>query len=290
MSLVLQLVSEAQVSLTGTLTFGSPTVTGLSSTASLVVGQVVEGTGVPDGTLVQSIDSTTQVTLTQNAQANGATALSFLLEPVSLAQAKNQLRFESSFTNDDALIAGKLSTARRMCETHVKRSFLATTWLANFDSFPFGGGYYNRMLRQFYGAFPGSMGATFPGFLPTNTGIIEMPRSDLITVNSVSYYDSNGNFQALSPTVYNVETGAPGRLAPAYGEIWPTTLPRVGAVQINFTSGYGTSASSVPANVKEAILLLLTFLYENRGDANEEMPDAVAHVLCAGGVDWGGYA
>jgi hypothetical protein len=178
MAVTLRVVTEASVGLTGTLTFGSAAVTGLAATSALVVGQVVQGAGLPDGTLVQSIDSTSQVTLTANAQANGATPLTFLLEPVTLAQAKAQLRVEVA--DDDVLIARLIGAARRVCETHTKRAFLATTFDALWDSFPFGGGYYNRSLRQFYGAFPGAMGATFPGFLPTSTGILELPRADLI--------------------------------------------------------------------------------------------------------------
>ena len=286
MSVVVQLITPPSVALTGTLTFGSAAVTGLSSTASLAVGQFVQGTGVPDQTLIASIDSTSQVTLTSTAQANGSTSLTFLVEPVTLAQAKSQLRVD--ITDDDVLIAKKIATARGMCEAFVKRSFLNTVWQAQWDSFPFGGGYYNRSLRQFYGAFPGAMGATFPGFLPTNTGIIESPWAELRSVQSITYYDSSGNFITLDPSVYNVEQGAPGRIAPAYGMIWPTTQPRVGCVTIQFTAGYGASPSNVPAEAKEAILLLTTYLYENRGDADVALPDAVQRVLSR--ADWGGYS
>lgn len=58
----------------GTLTSGSPTVTGLSSTTSIVLRSVVtdSGTVVPTGTQVKSIDSTSQVTLSANASGNAS--------------------------------------------------------------------------------------------------------------------------------------------------------------------------------------------------------------------------
>ncbi len=285
MGVVVQVTSEASTVLTGTLTFGSAVVTGLSSTAALVVGQFVQGTGVPSDTLVSSIDSPTQVTLTSNAQANGATSLSFMQEPVTLARAKSQLRVD--ITDDDVLIAYKLSAARRVCETYVKRAFLPTVFTAFWDSFPFGGGYYNRMLRQFYGAFPGASGATFPGFLPTNTGIIQLPRADLRSVGSINYLDSNGNPQTLDPSNYVVETGAPGRIGPSVGKIWPVTYPEIAAVNVVFTAGY-SSVQAVPSCAGEAILLLLTHMYENRGEQSVEMPAAIAALLSP--LDWGGYA
>jgi hypothetical protein len=43
-----------------------------------VSGQPVEGVGIPAGTLIGSVNSPSQVTLTQGAQASGATALQFL--------------------------------------------------------------------------------------------------------------------------------------------------------------------------------------------------------------------
>ena len=64
-------------SFTGTVTSGSPVVTGLSPvTTTLTVGMATSGPGIPAGTTILSVDSTTQVTLSNNATANG-TALVF---------------------------------------------------------------------------------------------------------------------------------------------------------------------------------------------------------------------
>ena len=64
---------------TGTLTMGSASVTGLSSTTGLVVGQTVTGTvtGILlPGTKIQSIDSSTDtITLSSDAIANGSQSL-----------------------------------------------------------------------------------------------------------------------------------------------------------------------------------------------------------------------
>ena len=65
--------------LTGTLTSGSPTVTGISSTSNLLVGMPALvavasntpnfGTIIPSGTTIASVDTASQVTLSQNATA-----------------------------------------------------------------------------------------------------------------------------------------------------------------------------------------------------------------------------
>ena len=50
-----------------------------------------------------------------------------------------------------------------------------------------------------------------------------------------------------------------------YGGQWPATLAEAQAVVIRFICGYADSAD-IPAEVKAAILLKLSDLYENRGD------------------------
>ncbi len=66
------------VSITGSITNGSATVTGLSSTASLAVGMPVSGLGIPLGTDILTINSGSSITLTNNATAtNTSAALTF---------------------------------------------------------------------------------------------------------------------------------------------------------------------------------------------------------------------
>jgi hypothetical protein len=60
-------------------TSGSPIITNMSDQVEVTIGDEVSGAGIPDGTRVLSIDSATQVTLTQNATATatGITAYHF---------------------------------------------------------------------------------------------------------------------------------------------------------------------------------------------------------------------
>lgn len=62
---------------TGTLTSGSPEVTGLSSVQNIVLGGAVTGVGIPAGTTVQTV-SGTGLTLSQNATASGLQTLSIV--------------------------------------------------------------------------------------------------------------------------------------------------------------------------------------------------------------------
>jgi hypothetical protein len=67
----------------GTLTSGSPIVTGLAATSDLTLGQPVSGTGVPGGATVLSIDASNQIHLSANASASGSPLLTFTNQKLS---------------------------------------------------------------------------------------------------------------------------------------------------------------------------------------------------------------
>lgn len=67
---------------TGTTASASAVVTAMSNTTNLFAGMGVTGTGIPANTNILSVDSSSQVTLTNNATANGAgVSLTFYQNP-----------------------------------------------------------------------------------------------------------------------------------------------------------------------------------------------------------------
>jgi fibronectin-binding autotransporter adhesin len=68
-----------QASVSGTRTTGSPVITfsGMDSTVDLFVGQAVSGTGIPADAVIASIDSHTQITLSDNATSDGTSTCTF---------------------------------------------------------------------------------------------------------------------------------------------------------------------------------------------------------------------
>lgn len=79
--------------------------------------------------------------------------------------------------------------------------------------------------------------------------------------------DVDGAAGTVSAGDYVVDTDEePGRVVLKSGETWPAVVLREAAgVRVRFTAGYG-NASAVPAPIKQAILLLVGSLYENRED------------------------
>jgi len=181
-------------------------------------------------------------------------------EPVSLDEAKLHLKLASGVTSppsthpDDAIIVSLIETSRIWCESFQHRSYITQTWTLYLDRFPSG--------RQ-----------------------IEIPLPPLQQISSLSYKDENDTLQIVSfldtsgSAVFETDdyiidvASEPGRLCIKNGRSWPNTSCNVQAVQLQFIAGYG-AAADVPKNMKSAILLKLSDLYENRGDAERQFVTA----------------
>ena len=77
MSLYIPRIEWNDQSVTGTLTSGSPTISGITSTTGINAGMIVNGTGIPSDAVVLS-KTATSVTLNQNATLSGTYAANYL--------------------------------------------------------------------------------------------------------------------------------------------------------------------------------------------------------------------
>jgi uncharacterized phiE125 gp8 family phage protein len=162
------------------------------------------------------------------------------VEPISLSDAKAHLKIDT--TDDDALVIRLIAAARARAEWHTGRAMITQAWTLWLDCWPL-------------------------------AGTIELPLPPLQSVVSVTTYAPNDAATVMSPTLYTVDTAsAPARLALKPGAAPPVNLRAINGIAIAFTAGYGDGADAVPPLLKQAILSLLAFLYENRGEAPAELP------------------
>lgn len=159
------------------------------------------------------------------------------LEPVTLREAKDHLRLEHDL--DDLRVLSCMRAARMYAEKICWRGFLKQTYQLVESGFPDDDG------------------------LPFEQQGVELPRGNLVSITSVTYVDTAGATQTMAPADYvadqNVE---PGRLRIAYGKVWPSTRDQFDAVKVTYLVGW--DAVEVPEPVKQALLLLVAQMYENR--------------------------
>ena len=154
-------------------------------------------------------------------------------EPISLAEAKLNLRVDGN--DEDTLISRLISVARRYCEREGRMTIPRATLKMTLDAFPCG---------------------TVP---------LLIPNPPLVSVSSIAYVDTSGTAQTWAAENYKVVAAGmcEGRLAPAYGQIWPAARREIGAVEITYLAGYA-DAGSIPATTIQAMHLLIGHWYANR--------------------------
>ena len=166
---------------------------------------------------------------------------------VSTADMKLHLRVDN--TTEDTLIATLVTAATRLSEAQTRRAFLSQVWEMYLDCFP------------------------------ADDVYIALPRSPIITLDSIKYQDEDDAQQTFADSNYKMDdiTSAPPRISLKKDSSWPDTIDELGVVVIRFTAGYGTAATSVPAEAIAAIKLIVGNLFENRenvsvGAAANEIP------------------
>lgn len=164
--------------------------------------------------------------------------LSVTTEPASEPVSYNDFAQHAALAQDDQAeyCVNLLKAARQHVELYLNRTLINTVYALKLDRFPRDG------------------------------WVIRPPRPPLISIASITYTDIAGATQTWSSSDYQVDTAIePGRVFPAYNEAWPDTRTDTSnAVTVNYTGGYGTAASDVPAGIRQAILLLASQWYEFR--------------------------
>lgn len=91
----------------------------------------------------------------------------------------------------------------------------------------------------------------------------------LISVTSITYYDTNNVQQTLATSVYAAFSDASGPFFKLKdSQSWPSTFYRDDAVRVTWKAGFGATADFVPADLKHAMLVLIGHWFENREMVN----------------------
>jgi uncharacterized phiE125 gp8 family phage protein len=158
------------------------------------------------------------------------------VEPITLVEAQSHLKV----SGESDYLTSLIKTARVMIERYLNRSLILQTWTA----------YSHRWCDE-----------------------LCLPYPPLLSVTSVKYYDLNGTLQTLADTNYWLNNKTePAKINYVY-DFTPPELQygRPNSIEVVFTAGYlasGTDAqkqAAVPDPIKHAMKVLLTDMYEHRG-------------------------
>lgn len=154
--------------------------------------------------------------------------------PVIVAEARDHCDYDSS--DRDNYFRQLIKAAMKTVERWEWRSLITQTLEIRLDAFPTG-----------------------------KDDVIYVPRPRLISVTSINYVDTTGTTQTLSSSLYSTDVySEPGRIKPAYGQVWPTTRSStMNAVTIEVEAGYGPAHANVPEDTHQLIYLLVKHFWDN---------------------------
>jgi len=123
--------------------------------------------------------------------------------------------------------------------------------------------------------------------LPYFLNRMDINRTPVSNITHVKYYDSDNTIQTLSSGNYTEtvskddssdQSPVGASILPSDSFTYPSTYPRMDAVEIRFEAGYENS-DSVPMAIKQAMFLIIGQLYLNRTDMVYRMPTLSEYLL-----------
>ena len=154
-----------------------------------------------------------------------------VVEPLSLDEVKRHVRICIDDSDQDDYLQDLIAVAREQVEMITWRKLATQTWYAYLDDWPAG-------------------------------NYIELPFGKLQSVTAIKYTDVDGDESTWSNAEYIVGTDyQKGRVTLADGYTWPSeSLYPSNPIEIEFLCG----ELVVPAQVKHAIKMIISELFENR--------------------------
>jgi len=147
---------------------------------------------------------------------------------------------------DDDMILDMQTAAREMCEDFTGLSLVRKTYEVAIDEFP------------------------------EDDGAIELPMPPLVSVTSINVGVTSDALMTSDEYVVD-DYSRPARILPA--TTWPVVTTSTNLVKVRYEAGFGEDSDGgerLPYAARAAILVTLTYLYENRGGEVELPPAAIA--------------
>jgi uncharacterized phiE125 gp8 family phage protein len=163
------------------------------------------------------------------------------IEPVSLDEARAFLRVENY--DDDHVIAALIAGARIHVEAQTRRALITQSWRLTRDAWP-------------------------------PDGRLTVLPAPLQALTAASITDSTGNVTDIDVQAFVPDLGASALI------FAPWALPAPGqiaaGIELDVTVGYGDAAIDVPQALRQAIRMLVSHWYDNRGVVAPGTTQAVA--------------
>lgn len=181
-------------------------------------------------------------------------------EPITVDEARAHLEAQSYYDSDtdpidDDMIENMIATAREACEDFLGLSLTLRTLEVSVDRFPS-----SRRERDIG---------------------IELPFGPAREIVSVRWGEESDD--TLDPEEFFLDRYAPVHKIKPLGASWPVVSAGAQGTQIRYVAGYGNDSNvgdlPMPKVFRSAMLLMVGYLFENRGAEDGALPPGVEALL-----------
>lgn len=108
---------------------------------------------------------------------------------------------------------------------------------------------------------------------------VRLPVWPVASLDGISFFDGVSTI-AEDLSLYTLDRkNGDAWLEPVEGALWPHSVSRPAAIQVDLTVGYGAAPSDVPGPLQVAMIMLAGFLYGERHEASAAMPMGIDLLL-----------
>ncbi len=160
--------------------------------------------------------------------------------PVSVAELKGQSVYEETDSDQTVVLTRCVQAATNAAEAFLNRQLITATYTLKFD-----------WLH--------------------NPIVLPFPPLIAVGATAIAYTDTSGAAQTVSDSLWEIDKDSePGLVLLSFEQSWPTDVrTQHHGITITYTAGYGESPSDVPGNIRHAILMGASDLFEHRDSQSE---------------------
>lgn len=177
--------------------------------------------------------------------------------PVLLDEVKDHLRIDGA--DEDASLGALSATAITLVETYLDMALVDRQVAIYLDTFSVSGE--AQAERWWHGVADGSITE-----LGRATYHVALPIKPVQSIEQVDITVAGGGSVNWGSDNYYLKPGLSPALVRKNGRAWPVPGSKLEGIKISATAGFGPDWNHVPASIRQALLMLVTHLYYNRGD------------------------
>lgn len=134
-----------------------------------------------------------------------------------------------------------------------------------------------QIAEKFTGQVLRAGGDVYDQYFDSWPADMQLDYAPVTGVTHVKYFDASDTEQTLATGYYRFIDFCTPQKVEFTGSL-PSVKDRADAIRVRYVAGKAY-ATQVPQAVKEAILLICQYLYDNPGDAVRQMPTASEYIL-----------